>query len=461
MKLKSQHCLCAALLLLGCLLVATGRAQFVEDSVWIGWGQVRSLAYNSNHGAVYGASGAGLFFAIDCGELVGCGGCYPPAAYAVAYSVTQDKGYCTYGEEEEESLLVVDGRTHGPIRVERMPGAGALLWDPDVDRLYVSCRDFNDVAVIDCRNDSVIARIPVGAFPVGMSLNRPHRKLYVQNWDGESVSIIDLNTLQVTRTIPVENTPESGCYSEAADRYYCGATGIYVIDGAGDTVRAHMPLGVGAAVTTMLSVESHSLVMAGGSTGHGDSTFVIDAMRDSVVRALPAVGEPQDLAYSSATDQVYCAHYAGSVSVISGDGSRTLLTLSVPGDPFVMIAVPEFRRIFVGCLSSIWMYVIRDTVTGIGEETASPHPARRGCVAMPNPFRTSLTLQVDQEPGRAGSVRVCSRTGSLVRILPVTTGCSRVLWDGRNDLGNEVSAGVYVLIPSWREGDRTKVVKTE
>jgi hypothetical protein len=68
---------------------------------------------------------------------------------------------------------------------------------------------------------------------------------------------------------------------------------------------------------------------------------------------------------------------------------------------------------------------------------------------------------VDQEPGRAGSVRVFSRTGSLVRILPVPTGCSRVVWDGRDELGEEVGAGVYVLIPSWREGGTAKVVKTE
>jgi YVTN family beta-propeller protein len=443
-----------------CVVAGVGRGQFVEDSVWIGWPQVRSLAYNSNHGVVYGASGEGLFFAIDCRELVGCGGGYPQAAYEVAYSVTQDKGYCTYGLDGDESLLVVDGRTHSTIRVVRIPGAGFLLWDPDVNRLYVSCRDFNDVAVLDCANDSIITRIPVGAFPLGMTLNRPHRKLYVQNYDGESVSIIDLNTLLVTRTIPVGNAPVSGCYSEAADRYYCGAAGIYVIDGAGDTVRAFLPL-PGTWVTTMLSVEPHSLVMAGGYTGHGDSVFVVDAYRDSIVRALP-IGRPNCLTWSSATDLVYCASTSnGNVAAILGDGSRVLTWLAVAQGPSVMIAVPEFHRIFVGHLGSIWMYVIRDTVTGIGEATGLPRPVRSGLAVVPNPFRTSLTLQVDEASGRAGSVRIFSRTGSLVRILPVPTGCSRVVWDGRDDLGKKVSAGVYVLIPSWREGETAKVVKTE
>jgi YVTN family beta-propeller protein len=294
-----------------------------------------------------------------------------------------------------------------------------------------------------------------------MTLNRRHRKLYVRNDDGESVSIIDLNTNRVLRTLPIGNVPTSGCYSEAADSYYCGSSGIYVIDGAGDTVRSHIHLSVGAAVTTMLSVESHAMVMAGGFTGHGDSVFVIDVTTDSIVHALPAVGEPQSLVYSSATDQVYCSHYPGNVSVISGDGSRTLLTLSVPGDPFVMIAVPEFHRVFVGCLSSIWMYVIRDTVTGIGEAAAVPRVARRSCTALPNPFKNSLALQCDAKSGRTGSVTVLSLTGSPVRTLSVPAGSSRVLWDGRDNHGKEVSAGVYVVIPSWEPGERVRVVKTE
>lgn len=59
MNLKSRHCLCAALLPSGCLLVATGRPQVVEDSIQVPGAWVGSLVNNSRGDMVFEASAQG------------------------------------------------------------------------------------------------------------------------------------------------------------------------------------------------------------------------------------------------------------------------------------------------------------------------------------------------------------------------------------------------------------------
>ncbi|MBM3313672.1 hypothetical protein FJY70_03655 [candidate division WOR-3 bacterium] len=459
MNTRLRQCLYGGLMLGGLLAAAESvYAQFVEDSVRLTQKGATGLAYNSRHGVVYCVV-ENRVLPVDCQRLMLIGGCGAPDARDVAYSVTQDKGYCTFGGN---SLMVIEGWNHQPMRVLAVPAAQRLLWDPDVDRLYVSCPDANKVAVVDCRNDSVIASIRVGAWPRDLALNRPHRKLYVLNLDGESLSIIDLNTNRVIRTIRLGNVPYAGYYLESAAKYYCGASHIvWVVDGIGDTVTSAVTLHVSA--EAMTGNEELKLLLVGGCTAGGCSVYTISAIGDSVIHAVPVRGLPCRLVRSAASGLVYCAEYSNSVSVLAGDGSRVDTTLRVGSDsyPFVMIAVPEFRRVFVGCLESIWMYVIRDTGTGIGEESPEPSLARRGCVATPNPFKNSLALRCDPVSGRAGRMTILSLLGAPVRTLSVAAGAGRVDWDGRDKGGKEVSPGVYVAVPSWRPAERVRIVKAE
>lgn len=215
MSFRRRRCLFAALLL-GCLLAATGRSQYVEDSIDVGGAWVGSLAYNSREDVLYGrCEQASIFFAISCDSNKVIGSFPLGRPRQMIYDSTDNKVYCPYEGAEEESLAVIDGRTHTLVKSIRMPGATTAIWDSVLDRVYVSCQSTNKVAVVDCATDSLLTYISVGACPLKMYVNTLRRKLYVLNYDDGTVSIVNMNTNQVIKTVVVGGTPNAGYYARS------------------------------------------------------------------------------------------------------------------------------------------------------------------------------------------------------------------------------------------------------
>jgi DNA-binding beta-propeller fold protein YncE len=150
----------AAILLLGALNSARG--QYVEDSIDVGDYNVASLVYNPSAGVVYGTCfyGRSVFvLACSTNELVARVPVTRPLA--LAYDSVDDKAYCSFSNQDADSLLIIDGRTHSRVRALELDGALYPMWDAVDNRLYVSCygSEYDYVAVLDCTTDSVIASI--------------------------------------------------------------------------------------------------------------------------------------------------------------------------------------------------------------------------------------------------------------------------------------------------------------
>jgi hypothetical protein len=73
---------------------------------------------------------------------------------------------------------------------------------------------------------------------------------------------------------------------------------------------------------------------------------------------------------------------------------------------------------------------------------------QRGLVARPNPFVSAVTLE--PRPTRAGTLAIYNAAGSLVRTFPAEVNAS---WDGRDDHGRAVPAGVYTA--RWTTGQHS------
>ena len=82
-----------------------------------------------------------------------------------------------------------------------------MVVDPFGTAVYVTAIDENAVFVIDPETLMVIATIPVGADPLGISVLPNGRLLYVVNRDDHAVSVIDTQIQQVIDTIPVGLNP--------------------------------------------------------------------------------------------------------------------------------------------------------------------------------------------------------------------------------------------------------------
>jgi YVTN family beta-propeller protein len=450
MKPESRHRVIAAALLLGCLLVATGQSQFVEDSIQVPGAWVGSLVYNSREDVIYGQSTSqGAVFAISCDSNRVVASHQLTGALALAYDSTDNKAWCTYYGPEQESLAVIDGETHVIVKRMEMPGATIPVWDPVSNRVYVSCQSSGQVAVVDCRTDSILKYIAVGWCPIKMYLNTLRRKLYVLNNDAGTVSVIDLLGDSVVKTVEVRGAQNAGYYCQSVDRFYCG----------GDDSIVRIPVARHSNVYAMSGSDRRSVVLA-SVFGGGSRLYAIDVETNAVDTVIQA-GEVTDaICWSPQSDRFYCTSaFTDEVLVLSGDGRKHLMTLPVGDAPFVFCAVPRHRRIYVGHLNCSKVYVIRDTDIPWPEGQPSVPETTAGLHLSPSPFRGRLTIVSGTEV-TAGILRVLGGDGRLVRVLNVTKPASGVLrssWDGKDSHGRAVPAGVYFVEAAGIA--RAKVVK--
>jgi YVTN family beta-propeller protein len=395
------------------------------------------MVYNSKEDVVYGISRYedDVFFAIDCSSNRVISRLDLPRCSDLAYDSLDNKAYCTFSFNSE-SLLVVDGRTHARIRALGLPseaGGGFTAWSSVLNRLYVTCDD-HDVLVLDCAADTVMATVRVGLGPKRPVVNERHRKLYVLNYQSETVSIVDMETNEVIRTIRLDNVPQAGSYSYAGDKFYLGCPPeVLVIDGVGDTLVAQVGLPVGTSVQATVADDRTGLVAVAGGGYLGetrDTVFVVDVHTDSVVSAVPVGRQTTGLLWSATRRHLYCLEgTSDSVWILAGDGRSVLASVGVGYYPSALAESPAVGRLYVGHSGTQYVYVLRDTITGVAE------PERREAVLVP---RQSVLA--------GGSYLLPGAEG-----LSLVDACGRgvgVLEPGPNVLA-DLSPGVYLgLLPS-------------
>jgi YVTN family beta-propeller protein len=444
-----------------CLVVAAGQVypQWVEDSIQAPGAWVGSLVYNSREDVVYGASEDGFVFAIDCVDNRVIASHEVVWALALAYDSTDNKAWCSYCGAGQDSLAVIDGASHAIIKRIEMPGATTPVWDPVTDRAYVSCQSTNSVAVLDCRTDSLLCYIPVGACPIKMYMNTLRRKLYVENYDEGSVSVIDMATNQVITTVVVGGETDAGYYCRRVDKFYCSSPpgSVTIIDGRSDSVEARIPLPDHGVALSMAGNEQTATVVMGVLTDTANYAYFVSAPEDSVVSVLSVGRDPYGVCLNSATN-VACSANGGSnnVSVMAGDGSHIIKTLQVGNYPFVFAQVPRHNRLYVGHLGTSFVYILRDTTAGVEEapnadvRTRNAATIVRGVLYLP----CGSDFPVSMNRGLEASPTLLDATGRRVAVLRV----------GANDV-SRLAPGVYFVREASgvrREASRVrKVVLTE
>jgi YVTN family beta-propeller protein len=109
--------------------------------------------------------------------------------------------------DEKGKVLVYDANTYvlkNTISVGREPAE--VTFSNDGTIAFVANGMDNTVSCINPTNKTVIATIPVGKNPVGAWTGSDNR-MYVDNEDGQSVSVIDVKTLKVVETVTLGFMP--------------------------------------------------------------------------------------------------------------------------------------------------------------------------------------------------------------------------------------------------------------
>ena len=111
-----------------------------------------------------------------------------------------------------------------------------------------------------------------------------------------------------------------------------------------------------------------------------------------------------------------------------------------------------------------WAFVILENSTaqlGADEPVSFITPDQyRLAQNYPNPFNPNTTIEYTVPINRKVSVKVYNVTGQLVRTLVnnkmVNAGTHKIVWDGKNHLGNKVSTGMYLYSLEWAGAKKVK-----
>lgn len=310
-------------------------------------------------------------------------------------------------EFADGAACVVDtGQSEAPWRVLGEVEVGldpeGVVVDPRSDHAYVACSRSNAVAVVDLATMSRIAMIPVGKepidivfdelsglvitadarsdqlsvidpqrgdaatrqiavgiYPSGLGIDVAARRLYVGNAGGASVSVVDLDVLEVVGTVPAEFGAGAVAVDHARHRAYCVnflAGSVTVIDTDELTAVGRIEVGTGPCAVAVNPAD--------------ESVYVVNSVAGTVSRidpggaisgTLSAGRAPVGLAAAPSGDRLYVANRGeGTVSVVGVDGAEWY-RIPVGAAPGGVSVHPEHdRRILVANAGSSTLTVVED-----------------------------------------------------------------------------------------------------
>lgn len=259
--------------------------------------------------------------------------------------------------EDFKSVLVFDLGTGKLIQqIDGVVRPHAVLYRPDIDRLYVTDGGDGSVRVYDGEGYKQIARIPLlkDADSIGYDISRKY--LYVDNGGGgvgqtySMLSVIDTTTNGKLGDMKIEgDTLEAMALDNYRPHIYVNdkATNqVVVIDRFRTKILAKWPLTMGKQNVALALDEQRQRLFVGCRSGQ---IVVLDSNTGKELQTLPIAKGIDDLIYDARTQRLYAStngeidvfeqtdlnHYVSRGSVASGINGRTSRL------------VPELNRLFV------------------------------------------------------------------------------------------------------------------
>lgn len=328
-----------------------------------------------------------------------------------------------------------------------VPGASYMykaVNSPNGSKIYVANYGGNSVVVINTQNDQVIANIPVGNGPAGIAFNSTGSKAYVTNSFSNTMSIIDVATNSVTSTLPAPDNATAITRIPGTDKLYVlSGLGIGIFDSATDTWAGGPIAGTENALYGIATNTSGSKAYI---TNHNlNSVTVVDTSTDSVTVPSISVGaNPYGIV--RAGDEIFVGNsMGGSVSVISAISDTLVDTVSplVGANPYGVSTNNDESKVFVsspsganGNQGSTW---IIDVLSHSFSETTSvalgAMQSSGNFNVAPNTISVNLTItDTSSSPGDTGG-----DTGSSGNTGSTNTGSSSSYY-GNNTLGVAVNS---------------------
>ena len=247
---------------------------------------------------------------------------------------------------------------------------------------YVSNGKSNTVSVIDLRTFELTKTLRVGIEPTGLAINSKKNEIYVVNTGSSNVGVIDAESNTVVATIGVYGRPYAIDVSQDGKRAYVAnsaSANVSVIDLDKRVVIAHLRVGSSPGLARVTPDGSTVVV-----SNRGDNTVsLIDAKALQVRATLPVCQQPEDIAIVPDSSKAFVS-CSGSSQVASiqlqspaHNQDRVLALLDVGRTPVALTMKPDGGEMMVCNFDSNSISIVE---TGNDEVGSSPeigqHPAR-------------------------------------------------------------------------------------
>ena len=201
--------------------------------------------------------------------------------------------------------------------------------------------------------EGVIATITVGANPNSIAFDSENNRMYVTNYNDDTVSVINTADNSVIATVTIGNTPNDIAFDSTNDRMYYSLGNwladitkkIRTIDTADHSVSSNIATAEPIAWGIAFDSKNDRMYVVNWNGWSRDyprivapdnaTVSVINTANNSEIATITVGDRSYDIAFDSANDRMYVTNYADdTVSVISTANNSVIATVSVGEYPY-------------------------------------------------------------------------------------------------------------------------------
>jgi YVTN family beta-propeller protein len=240
--------------------------------------------------------------------------------------------------------------------------------------VYVTNFNGNTVAVIDSGDNLEVQQIPVGRGPLDAAVAPDGNHVYVANAQDNTVSVIDTTNKKVpiVMTVPVGNFPAAIAVTPDGSRVYVTNDNdgtVSSIDTTINSVVGTITVGGGPEGIAVTPDGSHVYV----TDRAGNAVSVIDTANNTVVRTITVADNPSGIAVTPDGTRAYVVSYS-AISVID-TATNTVVGMTTVGGQLLKLAVaPDGKHVYITDRSDNAVLVLETATNTLGRsiQLASP-----------------------------------------------------------------------------------------
>ncbi len=349
---------------------------------------------------------------------------------------------------------------------------------PDGSEVWIPGASGDGVVVIDRAGGVLTQTIEVGEYPVSVAFSSDGSFALVACRDGEGLWKIDTSTYSVTSITSIP-TNYQGAGNIALDpvsgQFYVVDwydDFLYEISSDGNTVLRQADLGT-SLWQLVVSPEGMIIYLTDRGT---DQVRVIDRQTLTQIDAWPVGDDPWGIDVSADGNIVVvaCEDSHDAWIIHTGDRSSRSVILNPQADPRDVDILDEDNLAFVagGSITegdpiyildlsndtvldvldapggNVNVIAVQAQMHGDGTDVVEA-PRSLGLSAYPNPFNPKTEISFTLERRGIVSMAIFDTAGRRHRTLltagALSTGAHTYVWDGRNDSGEKLGSGIYLL----------------